>query len=230
MSRSRLLAPRPPSPHPQLRRGRLLGAVQRRAPSLIIACAVALGAWLTGNRVVPGPHLLASADLGFSFTNIAAKAGLSATTVYGARGRNTYLVETTGTGVAAFDYDGDGWLDIFQVNGTTLEGFPKGQEPTNHLYRNRRDGTFEDVPVRAGLAASGWGQAACTGDYDNDGDEDLFVTYWGQNRLYRNRGDGAFDEVTSAARLTHPTARWSTSCAFLDYDRDGRLDLVVANY
>ena len=168
-------------------------------------------------------------DLGFSFTNIAAPAGLTAKTIYGAEGTNKYLLETTGTGVAAFDYDNDGWLDIFLVNGTTVEGFPKGQEPTNHLYRNRHDGTFEDVTAGAGLSASGWGQGVCTGDYDNDGHDDLFVTYWGQNRLYRNKGDGSFEDVTAAAHLTTPR-RWSTGCAFLDYDRDGRLDLIVGNY
>ncbi|HEU4785975.1 MAG TPA: VCBS repeat-containing protein, partial [Gemmatimonadaceae bacterium] len=125
-------------------------------------------------RTVPGR---APEDPGFSFVNIAREAGLNAVTVYGGQRTNKYLLETTGCGVATFDYDGDGWLDIFLVNGSTLEGFPKGEEPTNHLYRNRHDGTFEDVTVRAGLAASGWGQAACTGDYDNDGHEDLFVTY-----------------------------------------------------
>ena len=202
---------------------------------------LAVGGWLTACALAAAPRTtvdvlardvltLAREELGFSFTNIAAKAGLSAPTIYGKQGTNTYLLETTGTGIAAFDYDGDGWLDVFQVNGTTLAGFPKGQEPTNHLYRNKRDGTFEDVTGRAGLAASGWGQGACAGDYDNDGDEDLLVTYWGQNLLYRNRGDGAFDDVTATAKLTYPVARWSTSCAFLDYDRDGRLDLVVANY
>ena len=139
--------------------------------------------------------------LGFSFTNIAPQAGLTARTVYGGKDTNKYLLETTGTGVAAIDYDADGWLDIFLVNGTTLEGFPKGQEPTNHLYRNRGNGTFEDVTARAGLAASGWGQGACVGDYDNDGRDDLFVTYWGQNRLYRNKGDGTFDDVTRRAGL-----------------------------
>ena len=169
-------------------------------------------------------------DLGFSFTNIATQAGLHARTVYGAQGTNTYLIETTGSGVAVIDYDGDSWADIFMVNGSTLEGFPKAQEPTNHLYRNRRDGTFEDVTMRAGLAHGGWGQAACVGDYDNDGHDDLYVTYWGQNRLYRNRGDGTFDDVTARAGLTHDRTRWSAGCAFLDYDRDGRLDLFVANY
>jgi hypothetical protein len=120
-----------------------------------------------------------NSGLGFSFTNVAQKAGLSARTVYGGRDTNTYLLETTGTGVAALDYDGDGWADIFLVNGTVLEGFPKDQEPSNHLYRNRGDGTFEDVTARAGLTASGWGQGACVGDYDNDGREDLFVTTGG---------------------------------------------------
>jgi hypothetical protein len=128
------------------------------------------------------------APLPFSFTEIAEQAGLTATTVYGGQGTNRYLLETTGTGIAAFDYDGDGWMDIFQVNGTTLEGFPPGEEPSR-LYRNRRDGTFEDVTERAGLALTGWGQGACTGDYDNDGHEDLFVTFWGTSRLFRNNGE-----------------------------------------
>jgi hypothetical protein len=197
-------------------------------PPLLIVCVCCLAPWIIFD--IDSHHALALADLGFSFTNIGSKAGLSARTIYGNEGSNTYLIETTGTGVAAFDYDGDGWLDIFQVNGTTLAGFPKGQEPTNHLYRNRHDGTFEDVTARAGLAASGWGQGVCAGDYDNDGDEDLFVTYWGQNILYRNRGNGVFDDVTGTAKLRYQTSRWSTSCAFLDYDRDGRLDLVLANY
>jgi hypothetical protein len=168
--------------------------------------------------------------LGFAFKEVAAAAGLTAVTVFGGRETNRYLLETTGTGVALFDYDGDGFLDVFLVNGTTLEGFPKGQEPINHLYRNRRDGTFEDVTARAGLGASGWGQGVCTGDYDNDGHEDLFVTYYGQNRLYRNRGDGTFEDVTARAGLRDKRIRWGTGCAFLDYDRDGKLDLLVANY
>jgi len=180
--------------------------------------------------IVVGAPRASETQLGFSFTNIAKQAGLHARTVYGAQGTNTYLIETTGSGVAVIDYDGDGWVDIFMVNGSTLEGFPKGQEPTNHLYRNRRDGTFEDVTVRAGLAHGGWGQAACIGDYDNDGHDDLYVTYWGQNRLYRNRGDGTFDDVTARAGLSQDRTRWSAGCAFLDYDRDGRLDLIAASY
>ena len=138
--------------------------------------------------------------------------------------------ETTGTGAAAFDYDGDGWIDTLLVNGTTLEGFPAGEEPTNHLYRNKGNLTFEDVTARAGLAQGGWGQGACAGDYDNDGDDDSFVTYWAKNRLYRNKGDGAFEETTARAGLTQARTRWGAGRAFLDYNRDGLLDIVVANY
>jgi len=167
---------------------------------------------------------------GFSFTNVAVPAGLDAVTVFGGTQSNKYLLETTGCGAAFFDYDGDGWPDVFLVNGTTLEGFAKGQEPTNHLYRNRGDGTFEDTTRKAGLVQGGWGQGVCAGDYDNDGREDLFVTYWGQNHLYHNRGDGTFEDVSRKAGLVDARTRWGTGCAFLDYDRDGSLDLIVANY
>jgi hypothetical protein len=168
--------------------------------------------------------------LAFSFRNTAREAGLTALTVYGGTQTNKYLLETTGCGAAVLDFDGDGWLDIFLVNGSVLEGFPRGGAPTSHLYRNRRDGTFEDVTAKAGLAQSGWGQGACAGDYDNDGFDDLYVTYWGQNRLYHNRGDGTFEDVTTAAGLATAKPRWGAGCAFLDYDRDGRLDLFAANY
>jgi hypothetical protein len=170
------------------------------------------------------------AQLSFSLTNIARTAGLNGLTVYGGASSNKYLLETTGTGVAAIDYDKDGWLDLFFVNGSTLEGFPAGKAPINQLYRNKGDGTFEDATAKAGLGASGWGQGACVGDYDNDGYDDLFVSYWGQNRLYHNRRDGTFEEMTSRAHLGNARTRWGTGCAFLDYDRDGRLDLFVANY
>jgi hypothetical protein len=166
---------------------------------------------------------------GFSFTNIAREAGLDAKIVFGGATANKYLIETTGTGVAMIDYDGDGRLDLFFVNGSTLEGFPAGGAPTNHLYRNAGGGRFEDVTERAGLAASGWGQGACVGDYDNDGKDDLLVSYWGQNHLYHNTG-GRFEDVTRAAGLSESRVRWYTGCAFFDYDRDGRLDLIVANY
>ena len=168
--------------------------------------------------------------LPLTFAEVSDAAGLRAQTVYGGREANRYLLETTGCGAAALDYDNDGHLDVFLVNGTTLEGFPKGQEPTSHLYRNRGDGTFDDVTARAGLALAGWGQAACAGDYDNDGHPDLFVTFWGTNRLFRNRGDGTFQETTSVAGLDTTHRRWGAGCAFLDFDRDGHLDLFAANY
>lgn len=166
----------------------------------------------------------------FRFTNVARKAGLNAVTVFGGKETNKYLLETTGCGVAFFDYNNDGFLDIFQVNGSVLEGFPKGQEPTNHLYMNRGDGTFEDVTVQAKLVHGGWGQGVCVGDYDNDGYVDLFISYWGQDQLYRNRGDGTFENVTQRAGILQNRKRWGTGCTFVDFDRDGYLDLFVANY
>jgi hypothetical protein len=167
------------------------------------------------------------AALPFAFTNIARQAGLTTPTIYGGRESNRYLLETTGCGVALIDYDRDGRLDIFMVNGTTLDGAPPGT--TSHLYRNKSDGTFEDVTERAGLRQTGWGQGACVGDIDSDGFDDLYVTYWGQNRLFRNRGNGTFEDITDRAGLK-TARRWGAGCAFLDYNRDSRLDLVVANY
>jgi enediyne biosynthesis protein E4 len=166
-----------------------------------------------------------------NFTDIAEKAGLTMSNVFGGTDTKKYIIETTGTGVAIFDYDNDGWPDIFLVNGTTLEGFPagKGTAPSNHLYRNNHDGTFTDVTTKAGLTATGWGQGVCVGDYDNDGWEDLSVTYYGKNRLYHNQS-GVFAEVASAAGVAGTGKTWGTGCAFVDYDRDGLLDLMVANY
>jgi hypothetical protein len=164
-----------------------------------------------------------------NFTDVAEKAGLTMENVFGGVDTKKYIVETTGTGVAIFDYDNDGWPDIFFVNGTKLEGFPAGKEPSNHLYRNNHDETFTDVTVKAGLSATGWGQGVCVGDYDNDGWEDLYVTYYGKNRLYRNQG-GVFTEVSEKAGVAGSGKVWGTGCAFVDYDRDGYLDLMVANY
>ena len=163
------------------------------------------------------------------FEDIAAQAGLTATTVFGGVDTKTYILETTGIGVAILDYDNDGWPDIFIVNGTTLEGAAGGNAPTNHLYRNNHDGTFTDVTVKAGLVATGWGQGVCTGDYDNDGWEDVYVTYFGKNRLYHN-DRGVFEEVAEKAGVAGSGKAWGTGCAFVDYNRDGYLDLVVANY
>ncbi len=164
-----------------------------------------------------------------NFTDVAEKAGLTMMNVFGGVDTKKYIIETTGTGVAIFDYDNDGWPDIFIVNGTTLEGFPAGKAPTNHLYRNNHDGTFTDVTVQAGLAATGWGQGVCVGDYDNDGWEDLYVTYYGKNRLYHNV-KGIFTEVGEKSGVAGTGKAWGSGCAFVDYDRDGNLDLIVANY
>ncbi|HSB74221.1 MAG TPA: CRTAC1 family protein, partial [Terriglobales bacterium] len=164
------------------------------------------------------------------FTDVAEKAGLTMKDVFGGLETKQYIIETTGTGVAVFDYDNDGWPDIFFVNGTTLAGSPAGQGPTNHLYRNNHDGTFTDVTAQAGLAgAPGWGQGVCVGDYDNDGWEDLYVTYYGKNRLYHNN-HGTFTEMAEKAGVAGNGKAWGSGCAFVDYDRDGKLDLVVANY
>ena len=164
-----------------------------------------------------------------TFENVARRAGLVLPTVFGGRTENRYILETTGCGAAFFDYDNDGWIDIFLVNGATLEG-TETPRPSNRLLRNNRDGTFTDVTQKAGLVRSGWGQGVCIGDYDNDGYDDLFVTYWGHNVLYHNNGDGTFTDVTERARLSNPAVQWGTGCAFLDYDRDGYLDLFVTNY
>lgn len=162
------------------------------------------------------------------FTDVAATAGLNAPMIYGGVDRIRYIVESMGGGCAFFDYDNDGWMDIFLLGGTRLEGAPA--EATNRLYKNNRDGTFTDVTMKAGLHSAGWACGVCVGDYNNDGFEDLFCTYYGQNRLYRNNGDGTFTDVTKQAGLLESGRRFGTGCSFVDYNRDGHLDLFVANY
>jgi len=182
----------------------------------------------------PAPKALASpvagTPLGYSFVDVAKQSGLTAKTIYGGEHKNRYLLETTGCGVAFYDFDHDDWLDLFLVNGTRLEGFVPGQEPISRLFKNNRDGTFTDITSKSGMTRSGWGQGCCVGDYDNDGLNDLFVSYYGQNILYRNHGDGTFTDVTAKAGLAQSKVRWNSGCAFVDYDRDGNLDLFVANY
>jgi len=182
----------------------------------------------------PGPKsAIEGTPLGVSFVDVVKGSGLDIETIYGGVGKNKYLLETTGCGLAFYDYDNDGWLDVFLVNGWRLEGFAKGKEPHCHLFKNNRDGTFTDVTKGSGLdIRTGWGQACCVGDYDNDGHDDLFVTYYGQNALYHNNGDGTFVDVTERSGLTQPgpKTRWNTGCTWVDYDRDGHLDLFVANY
>src|SRR4029077_17646323 len=162
------------------------------------------------------------------FTDVAARAGLRAPVIYGPLNRMDYILESMGCGVAFLDYDDDGWLDIFLLSGARREGPVEGA--TNRLYKNNRDGTFTDVTAKAGLVRQGWACGVTVGDYNNDGFEDLFITAWPQNVLYRNNGDGTFTDVTQAAGLLHPGNRWGTGCTWVDYDRDGHLDLFVSNY
>ena len=184
----------------------------------------------TNSNAASNNALAESPPLGVTFLDVAKQSGLNAKTIYGGEHKNKYLLETTGCGVAFYDYDNDGWLDLFLVNGSRLEGFPKGQEPISRLFKNNRDGTFTDVTLAAGVAYSGWGQGCCVGDYDNNGFDDLFVSYFGRNRLYHNNGNGAFTEVAEKAGVATSGKRWNSGCAFVDYDRDGKLDLFVANY
>ena len=169
-------------------------------------------------------------DLGIKFANVAAQSGLAHKTIYGDEHKNRYLLETTGCGAAFIDYDNDGWQDIFLVNGTRLDGLQKDQTPTNHLYRNNGDGTFRDVTEKSGLTRTGWGQSVCAGDFDNDGNDDLFVSYFGKNALYHNNGNGTFTDVAEKAGVANNRSRWGSGCAFTDYDRDGYPDLFVASY
>jgi enediyne biosynthesis protein E4 len=162
------------------------------------------------------------------FVDVAAKAGLLAPVVYGGVDHDEYIIEANGCGCAFLDYDNDGWMDIFLLSGTRLAGAPPGA--SNRMYKNNRDGTFTDVTRPAGLEAVGWANSVCVGDYNNDGFEDIFCTYFGQNKLYRNLGNGTFKDVTKESGLLDAEVRWGAGCSFFDYNRDGHLDLFVSNY
>jgi enediyne biosynthesis protein E4 len=140
-----------------------------------------------------------------------------------------YIMESMCGGVAVFDYDNDGWMDIFLVNGSTVEDLRTDKCHASRLYRNNHDGTFTDVSAKAGLTHCGWGFGVAVGDYDNDGWEDLYVTYLDSGVLYHNNHDGSFTDVTAKAGVANP-GRWGTSAAFGDFDNDGNLDLYIANY
>jgi enediyne biosynthesis protein E4 len=172
----------------------------------------------------------ANGEMAIKLVNVAQSAGIKAKTVYGDEHKNKYLLETTGCGAAFIDYDNDGWQDIFLVNGTRLAKLPAKGAPTNHLYHNNGDGSFTDATQKAGLAQTGWGQSVSVGDYDNDGNDDLFVSYFGKNALYRNNGNGSFTNVAEKSGVANNKTRWGSGSAFVDYDRDGFLDLFVASY
>jgi hypothetical protein len=165
------------------------------------------------------------------FVDVAQQAGLNVPNVWGAVDHKRYIIEAKGSGLAFFDYDNDGWLDIYFTNGTRLgEKWPEGRAPTSQLFKNNRDGTFSNVTEKSGLARTGWQTGVCVGDYDNDGWDDLFCSSWGHNILFHNSGDGTFTDVTRKAGIYDEQVRWGAGCTFLDYDRDGRLDLFVCHY
>jgi hypothetical protein len=163
------------------------------------------------------------------FEDLAAASGLKDSNTYGRSDKKDYILETTGNGVAIFDYDGDGRNDIFFANGTRLNA-GKSEASAPQLYHNEGGGHFKNVSERAGFRETGWAQGVCVGDYDNDGHPDLLVTAYGHNTLYRNRGDGTFEDVTEKAHLPVRGIRYGSGCSFVDYDRDGYLDLFIANY
>jgi hypothetical protein len=196
---------------------------------IVVLCLMGFGIWDLGFR--------AEGAWPVQFTDIAATAGLAHPSIYGGLDRKRFIIETNGSGVALIDYDRDGWLDALVLSGTRLADgerrdatFAANEAPSNRLYRNRRDGTFVDVTDEVGLRRIGWASGVCAGDIDNDGWLDLFITYYGRNVLYHNERGARFRDMTSAAGLGAKDVRWGSGCTFVDYDRDGRLDLFVSNY
>jgi hypothetical protein len=203
----------------------------RREALALLACFAdrAFAQGVSSRGVKPQPRGKPSGrPFNSRLTDVAEEAGLTQPIVYGGVDGKSYIIEVVGCGVAFLDYDNDGWLDLLVLNGTRLEGAPPGA--TNRLYKNNRDGTFTDVTEKAGLARAGWASAVTVGDYDNDGLDDLFITYYGHNVLYRNNGNGTFTDVTEKAGLRQDAVRYASGCTWVDYDRDGKLDLFVAYY
>lgn len=222
------IGPVPPSPNQPKRSER----TRLSALTALLALLCVVGAASQANRQSP---LAAQEETALVFRDITAAAGIAYRN-HPSKTAEKYLLETMVGGVALLDADSDGWLDIYFVNGAALRpamrrgDFPAKDAPqySNRLYRNNRDGTFSDTTEKAGVAGQGYGMGVTTGDFDNDGDDDLYVTSFGKNVLYRNQGDGTFVNVAERAGVT--ASGWSTGAAFLDYDRDGYLDLFVARY
>jgi enediyne biosynthesis protein E4 len=197
--------------------------------SLLDKLTTPLWAWDGRSRLVA--EVATPPDSPVQFIDVAEKAGLNVPNVWGGVDKKRVIIETKGSGIAFFDYDNDGWLDIYLTNGNRLDAhWPAGKEPTTHLFKNNRDGTFTDVTEKSGLGRSGWQTGVCVGDYDNDGWDDLFCTFWGRNILFHNNGNGTFTDVTRKAGLYQEHGRWGTGCTFFDFDRDGHLDLFVCNF
>jgi hypothetical protein len=197
--------------------------------ALLLPSRLAFGQGVSSRGMKPQPRGKPSGRPFFArFIDVAKEAGLKESIIYGGVDTKNYIVEVVGAGVAFIDYDNDGWIDLLVLNGTRLEGDPPGV--TNRLYKNNRDGTFTDVTAKAGLTRAGWASGVTVADYDNDGFDDLFITSYGHNVLYRNNGNGTFTDVTVKAGLSQSAVRYGSGCTWVDYDRDGRVDLFVANY
>src|SRR5215471_14198711 len=212
-------------------RRRFLGSsLVALSASLIEALSTPLWRWRS-SPVLEAKALSNSSVGSVKFVDVARESGLTLPNVWGGLEHKRLIVEAKGSGLAFFDFDNDGWLDIYLTNGSRLETkWPEGAAPTSHLYKNNRDGTFTDVTQKSGLGRTGWQTGVCIGDYDNDGWDDLFCCFWGHNILFHNNGDGTFTEVTRKAGLYNENVRWGAGCTWLDYDRDGRLDLFICNY
>src|SRR5215831_620622 len=187
--------------------------------------------WSLGTAAQVKATVASTPTSAVQFIDVAERAGLKIPNVWGGVEHKRVIIETKGSGIAFFDYDNDGWLDIYLTNGSRLDAhWAPGTAPTTHLFKNNRDGTFTDVTEKSGIGRSGWQTGVCVGDYNNDGWDDLFCTFWGHNILFRNNGNGTFSDVTDRAGLAQSKGRWGTGCSFFDYDRDGHLDLFVCNF
>jgi enediyne biosynthesis protein E4 len=214
-----------------LRRRFLGSSLVALGSSLLGVLATPLWKWKSGSILQAATLPQTASKSPVQFVDVAREAGLNSPNVWGDPEHKRYIIEAKGSGLAFFDYDNDGWLDIYLTNGTRLDAhWPAGQAPTSHLYKNNRDGTFSDVTEKSGLARTGWQTGVCVGDYDNDGFDDLFCCFWGHNILFHNNGDGTFTDVTKKAGVYNEEIRWGAGCTFLDYNRDGHLDLFVCNY
>src|SRR5207253_2108288 len=163
------------------------------------------------------------------FVDVAREAGLTIPNVWVGADHKKYIIEAKGSGLAFFDYDNDGWLDIYLTNGTRFNtDWPPGKTPTSHLYKNNRDGTFTDVTEKSGLARTGWQTGVCVGDYDNDGWDDLFCCFRGHNILFHNNGDRTFTDVSAKSGILKPGPRYSITAVSYDVDNDGWPDIYVA--
>jgi hypothetical protein len=210
--------------------GGCLRRPRRFAPAAVIVLGLAaLSAQRADVVTTTAPPSSANAAPGVSFADASVEAGLTSFRHVSGTADKPYIFEVTGSGVAVWDFDDDGLADIYLVNAGTYEpGRRQLAGAASALFRNLGDGTFRDVTAAAGVANGRWGQGVCAGDFDNDGDQDLYVTNIGLNRLYQSAGDGRFDDVAATAGVAVDS--WSTGCAFGDYDRDGWLDLFVAGY